>query len=451
VLLVAELFNIAQAIGFWITCSRRGARRRARTLHGRPRVDVLIPVYDEPVAVVTPTVAAATQLRGAEVHVFLLDDGDSDGMAALARSHGAEYLRRSVHSGAKAGNVNHALSRTSAPYVLVLDCDHVPAPTFLERTLPALADPSVAFVQTPQYYANHRTNRVASAAWAQQALFFGPIARGKDAHRAMFCCGTNVVFRRTALESVGGFPESSLTEDFELSIGLHEQGWRTVYVPEVLASGLGPEDMASYASQQHRWARGCLSAIPRVLRSALPWRLRVHYLLSAAYFLSGWTALVYMALPVIRILTGAQPMASASADRFLVAFGPYFGLSLLALAAVGSGTYTWRAYSLAFASWWIHVDATVAALQRRSSRFVVTPKEGATGPQPAAVAPSLVAVGLLLTAAVIGLAGGPTPATLNNVAFAALHVTVLLAGIWPALAPASAAALASPEAAREAA
>ena len=45
---------------------------------------------------------------------------------------------------------------------------------------------------------------------------------------------------------VGGFPLDSVTEDFELSIALHERGWRSRYVPEVLAHGLGPEDMASY-------------------------------------------------------------------------------------------------------------------------------------------------------------------------------------------------------------
>ena len=42
---------------------------------------------------------------------------------------------------------------------------------------------------------------------------------------AMFCCGTNVVFRRTAVEEAGGFPETSLTEDFALSLRLHEAGY----------------------------------------------------------------------------------------------------------------------------------------------------------------------------------------------------------------------------------
>ena len=70
-----------------------------------------------------------------------------------------------------------------------------------------MEDPAVAFVQTPQYYANHDQNRVAAASWSQQALFFGAIARGKDGLDAVFCCGTNVLFRREAFESVGGFPD----------------------------------------------------------------------------------------------------------------------------------------------------------------------------------------------------------------------------------------------------
>src|SRR3546814_11748560 len=79
-------------------------------------------------------------------------------------------------------------------------------------------------------------------------------------------------FRRSALDDVGGFPEQSVTEDFQLSVALNERGWRAAYVAEVLAQGLGPEDMASYASQQQRWARGCLAAIPHNLPHKLPLR-----------------------------------------------------------------------------------------------------------------------------------------------------------------------------------
>jgi hypothetical protein len=46
-----------------------------------------------------------------------------------------------------------------------------------------------------------------------------------------------------------------------------------------------------------------------------------------------------MLFPVIRITTGAQPVAQAGADQFLLHFAPYFGLALaaVALAAVTFG------------------------------------------------------------------------------------------------------------------
>jgi cellulose synthase (UDP-forming) len=432
-LVAVELFNVVQAIGFWWTCARERGRRPRSHDGPPPDVDVLVPVYGESVAIVEPTIAAAARLRGAHVHVALLDDGGSDAMRALAARHGAAYLRRARRSGAKAGNVNDALAQTTSPFVVVLDCDHVPRPELLEATLGHLDDADVGFVQTPQHYANAGRGGVAAAAWSQQALFFGAIARGKDGLDAMFCCGTNVVFRRAALVDAGGFPERSLTEDFELSLRLHERGWRSVYLPRVLADGLGPEDMAAYVGQQQRWARGCLSAIPSIVRARLPWRVRVQYLLSSMHFLSGWTLLAYIAFPVVRIFTGAQPLAGATADQFLLHFAPYFGIALWTVAVAGAGSYSFAAYALQTASAWIHVQASILTLLGRRGRFVVTPKQGAGGRQPRAVAVPLALVAVLLAAAAYGLARGHGPATLNNVAFAGLHVSVLLAGAWPAL------------------
>jgi cellulose synthase (UDP-forming) len=446
-LIAAEAFNLLQAIGFWWTCAHQRLRGGRKPSTGNLTVDVMIPVYDEPTSVVEPTVAAACALRGAEVRVWLLDDGSRAEMAMLAGRYGTGYLRRQQHLGAKAGNLNHALARTDAPYIVVLDCDHVPHIDFLERTLGYLEDPDVGFVQTPQYYANTANSPVCTAAAAQQNLFFGPICRGKDGLGAMMCTGTNVVFRRDALAQVGGFPENSLTEDFLLSVRLHEHGWQSVYLSEVVASGLGPEDMASYVSQQQRWARGCLSALGAVVRSRLPWRTRIQYLLSATYFLSGWTLLLYMSLPVVRLLFGLQPLARISADQFLIHFAPYYCGALGAVSLAGSGTYTFGAFALASSSFWIHIQATIGAVLRRAARFVVTPKHGKRARQPRAVAPALLAVTVLAGASLYGLLANDGPATLNNVAFAALHSSILLIGAAPALRLRRSALLA-PEAAR---
>ncbi len=433
-LLVAECFNVAQGAMFWWTVlgDRRHDRAPAWSSAGTT-IDVFVPVYNEPVDIVEPTILAATRIHGGRVTVHVLDDGNSDDMRRLAKRRGVGYIRRTENTGAKAGNINNALRETTGDYVVVFDCDHVPESHFLDATMGHFVDDDVAFVQTPQYYANKHDSAIAAASAAQQELFFGVIARGKATSGSMFCCGTNVVFRRAALESVGGFPEDSLTEDFALSVELHEQGWQSRYVAEILAVGLGPEDMASYVSQQLRWAQGCLGGIPRVLRSSLPIRQRIQYLSSGTYFLSGWTVMLYMSLPIMRLLFGVQPIGAVGTDEFILHFGPYFVASLTTVAVASGGAFTFSAFALNSATFWVHVRSLARVVLRRKGKFVVTPKHGAAGRQ---LRPIRVTVGFafaLILAMSIGLVRDPTPSTFNNVAFAGLHLVVLACGAWPAL------------------
>ena len=433
ILIAAELFNFMQALGFWWTCANEKVRPKKPPTQP-VSVDVYIPVYKEPVDIVDLTVAAAVGLRGDDVRVHILDDGNDPEMEALAARYGVGYITREQHTGAKAGNINHALTKTNGQFIAVFDSDHVCDPGFLEATLGHMEDdPYLAFVQTPQYYANAATSRIAAASWAQQALFFGAICRGKDGLDAVFCCGTNVLFRRAALEHVGGFPTNSLTEDYELSIVMHEHGWHSAYIPDVLARGLAPEDTAAYVSQQQRWARGCLSGLPRAMRARLPFTKKFQYMLSGLYFLSGWTVLIYMSFPVVRLLGGGQPLGGIDAPEFLLHFAPYYTVALTTAALAGAGSYTFAAFALAAANFWIHILATIYQVLRRSGSFVVTPKEGVAERQPRAVAPALAAIGVLFLVSVYGLARNRDAATINNVSFAAFHISVLLTGCWAAL------------------
>jgi cellulose synthase (UDP-forming) len=177
----------------------------------------------------------------------------------------------------------------------------------------------------------------------------------------------------------------------------------------------------------------CLGAVASTLRARLPLRQRVQFLLSSMYFLTGWTYLVYMLLPVLRILTGQQALAGATANQFLAHFAPYFAMSMLTVAIGGAGAYTFGAFALMEANFWIHIEAALRSLLRRKNRFVVTPKIGRTGRQPRAVMPALAALAVLAATAGEGLTASQSPGMLNNVAFATLHILVLLVGVWPAL------------------
>jgi len=429
-LIVADLFNGFHAFSFWLTCLRR-PRARTFVAPAAPRVDVLVPTYNESVEILERTLLAAAQMTGAVVRVLLLDDGDRPEMARLAARTGARYVSRSEHRGAKAGNVNHALRTTAvdgAPFVCVFDSDHVPRPNFLARTLGYFADPVVGLVQTPQVYANADAGPITRGAAEQQAIFFGPICSGRDGYDSSFCCGTNFVARREALALAGGFPEDSITEDIVLSTTLVGLGYEIVFVPEPLADGLGPEDAHSYVSQQMRWATGCLELLfrrPQLWRP-LSWVQRWQYLVATSHWLTGWTILVYVSLPIVRLLFGWQPVTD-SAGAFATHFLPYFLVSVINLGRFTGGGYGLSGLAMTWGSFPIHVRATLVALSGKRIGFAVTPKRALSGIPWSALSPNLALIALLLGAVAAGIARGLTPATFNNVAFALIDAT--LAGL----------------------
>jgi cellulose synthase (UDP-forming) len=167
-------------------------------------VDVFVTCYNEPVDLVRETVRAAVAIRHPH-RTWVLDDGSSAAMRAMAESLGAGYVVRTIDwvgraRHAKAGNVNNAMFQTDGEFILILDADQVPRPEILDRTLGYFRDPTVAFVQTPQWFYNVPHG---DPFGSQAPLFYGPIQQGKDGWNAAFFCGSNAVLRREALMQVG--------------------------------------------------------------------------------------------------------------------------------------------------------------------------------------------------------------------------------------------------------
>ena len=224
-------------------------------LHGEPiAVDLFVTTCGEDLAKIEATVAAAVAVRG-EHRTWVLDDGRDDAVRDLAARLGARYVRRLSSGGQKAGNVNHALSIAKGDFYVILDADFVPRPELLTQTIPFFVDDRVAFVQTPQTYGNMRST-ISRGAGYMQTLFYRFGQPGRNRFNAAFCVGTNVVFRRAAIDDVGGMYTDSKSEDVWTSLHLHERGWRSVYIPTTLAVGDTPETIEAYSKQQLRWATG---------------------------------------------------------------------------------------------------------------------------------------------------------------------------------------------------
>jgi cellulose synthase (UDP-forming) len=221
-------------------------------------VDVFITVAGEPVELVEKTAKAARAMNYPNFNVYLLNDGfvarkdNWKEIEALGTKLGLQCITRTIPGGAKAGNINNALRLTHSPLVATFDADHVPHANFLQKTVPYFADKTVGFVQTPQFYKNYGENYLTQSSWEQQELFFGPICKGKNRLNAATMCGTNMLISRQALTEVGGMCTESIAEDFVTGLFIHAKGYRSVYVPEVLAEGLATEDLLSYSKQQFR-------------------------------------------------------------------------------------------------------------------------------------------------------------------------------------------------------
>lgn len=429
-LVLADLFNGFHAFSFWLTCLRGGRARRS-VLPEHATVDVFVPTYNEAVDVLEPTLRAALALRGADVRVHLLDDGCRPEAEALAKRLGVGYIVRPQHIGAKAGNINHALAAThdgGAQFIAVFDSDHVPVPAFLERTLGLFVDAAVGLVQTPQVYVNADLGLLTRGAAEQQAIFFGPICTGRDGFGSAFCCGTNFVVRRDALQAAGGFPEDSVTEDIVLSTRLIGLGYEIAYVPEALSAGLGPEDAAAYVSQQTRWATGCIELLlrRRSLWKPLSWVQRWQYAVATSYWLTGWTLLVYVSLPLLRLLFGWQPVG-ASATEFATHFLPYFVIAVVNLGRFTGGRYTVVGLAMNWGSAWIGIRSTITVLLGKRIAFAVTPKHAQGTPALRPFAVHLALAGILVAASAAALIRGADAAVLNNIVFAAIDAALLSA------------------------
>ena len=285
--------------------------------------------------------------------------------------------------GPKAGNIENArqiVGATGNALLVIFDADQVAKEDFLLKTVPNMADPGVGWVQTGQYYRN-LDNPVTHWADDQQSLFYNLLCPGKATWNATFICGTNVVIRAQALDEIGGLPQDSVTEDFAASINLHTR-WQSVYVTDVLATGLGPMDLSAYLKQQRRWSTGTIGVLrthwrdlflPR--KNGLRLGQRLQYFLACTHYLCGLRDLLYLLCPIFFIFTGIPAVQGSTLNSFLLHFFPYFLVSAATIWYAGRGITGLRGIVMGFGSFPVLLESLVTVIFQRKVGFAVTSKK----------------------------------------------------------------------------
>lgn len=336
-------------------------------------VDVFIPVYGEPVDEIRKTAIAARNIYGLH-KTYILDDGKSDDVLEMAKEINVGYIRRPTNENAKAGNINYALSVTNGDFFLILDADFVAEPNILYETMPFFEDPELAFVQTPQFYSN-QTNFVSDGASFMQHVFYSLIQSGKNKFNASFCVGTNVVFRREAIAKIGGMYSKSKSEDIWTSLMLHEKGYRSIYIPTLLAVGKTPDTLMAYSKQQLRWATGSFEIFLRrnpLFIKRLTVDQRLQYLTTTSYYFVGFSVLLLLLLPPLQIFFNLSPISTDIPVWQWALMYSGFYITQLVLAFYTMGGLKIRTLVLANVSFPIYIKAFFNALFRRDQAWQAT-------------------------------------------------------------------------------
>lgn len=289
-----------------------------------PEVDVFIATYNEPADLLRRTVNGCRHMKypdPSKVHIWICDDNRRPEMRALAEDMGVGYFDRPDNKGAKAGNLNHALARTSAPYIVTFDADMIPRSEFLLKTIPYFVDAELreqkrpegerlhlGLLQTPQsfydpdvfQYALYSEKRVPN----EQDFFYRTIEPAKTATNSVIYGGSNTVISRKALEDVGGFYTESITEDFATGLLIESAGYVSLAIPEPLASGQTPRTFREHIRQRTRWGRG-------VIVTARKLKIRSRKSLSAAQKVSYWSSVIYWYSPLKNLIYTILPLLYA--------------------------------------------------------------------------------------------------------------------------------------------
>lgn len=382
--LAADILGFGFFLLFAVTLWSR-VRRTAATAPPGLTVDVYIPTYNEPANVLRPTIAASIAMDYPH-KTYVLDDGRRDEVRALCKEMGVEYLTRPDNKGAKAGNINAALTQTSGEFVAIFDADHVPFRNFLTDLLGYFNDPKVALAQAPQAYYNldsfqHDPNARSDrdVRWHEQSVFYDRIMPGKDRFNAAFWCGSSAIVRRTALEEVGGVDTRTVTEDMHTAMQMHARGWKSVYHDRELALGIAPDDASSFLGQRLRWAQGAAQIVRMdnpLFKRGLSFKQRIAYFTSVLYVIEYLPKVVYLLTPAVALALDVLPMQNMGWN-LLWRFGPYYLLGMLATRALtGQANPYFQAERFHLLKMWIMIQALAAAVWPGKLSFKVTQKDG---------------------------------------------------------------------------
>ncbi|HST30361.1 MAG TPA: glycosyltransferase [Chthoniobacterales bacterium] len=251
-------------------------RRLPRTDFAEP-VSIVVAAYNEG-KVIEGTLRSllATDYKG-EIEIVVVDDGSRDETAAEVEKVAeldprVRLVRQENHGKARA--LQRALAAVRTGIVVFVDADtHFQRDT-LEFLVEPFADKEIGAVSGHAKVGNLRT----FIARCQSLEYTCGFNLDRRAYTRWNCItvvpGAISAIRKSALDQSGGLSLQTLAEDTDLTLALHKDRQRIVYVPQAIGWTEAPESVRTLAKQRFRWAYGTLQCLWKHRDMVFNWNYR---------------------------------------------------------------------------------------------------------------------------------------------------------------------------------
>ncbi|MEX0626803.1 MAG: glycosyltransferase family 2 protein, partial [Chloroflexota bacterium] len=378
----------------------RDAHRATATPGDQPWVTLLVAARNEApvIAATLASLAAQDYAQAGErrFDIVVVDDGSTDETGALAR-HAAstqpdriQVMRREPGVGprTKAAALAFAHAHTRGAVIGVLDADAGVSPEFVTRVMRAWqADPGAAAIQAQRRVHNRGHGWFAAAQDEELLMDMASQCGRRATDGTAELRGNGMFVRRDALERLGGWNPTALTEDLELSTRLVAAGERIALAPQVEVGEEAVTTLPGLWRQRLRWAEGSIRRLielgPGLLRAEhVPLSRKLDFLAFTGEFV---IPPLFVTTIIASLLTIPLPRAADWTVPASLFLGYGIGSFLLALAGLaaqgerGPGLIGRAGRGSLFLSHWLLVVPAALlriAAGRHATSFVQTRRTG---------------------------------------------------------------------------
>ncbi len=197
-----------------------------------------------------------------KLEIIIVDGNSTDNTCKVCSDFSAKYpgtfkIINEKESKGKPAALNLALPYATGEIVGVFDADSVPEKDVLKKVASYLGDKQLMAVQGRTTSLNEKKNILTRVVAAEEKAWFQALLSGREKLKLFIPLNGSCQFiRRNALEELGGWDETSLTEDVELALRLVEKKHQIKYAEDVCCGQETPNGLRDFIKQRVRWYRG---------------------------------------------------------------------------------------------------------------------------------------------------------------------------------------------------